>query len=234
MNAGDARSAVFGRLLLWLVAQERAEAATYNAAENALVEHVAREFNRIDDRELESFLKQNTVAGNLAEWQKFVYMPILEDDGRWLPVLTLKYNLADDELRLRVGMFRLIEDPDPQLRGIGYRFETPETGGQLQNEVEGQEPGVHSFHHAQPIKTFDPEAARRALPTPDWLGDQQPSFPLDADNYFQLLIAMLVSIYGRGPLLFHLRSESTIFRMLHPHIREMRCLQGGALLATQN
>lgn len=230
MNAPNARTVLFGRLLLWLVDQERAAATRYNSAENGLLEHVARDFNRIEDRELESFLQQNGVVGNLADWHKFVYMPILEDDGRWLPVLTLRYNLTNDELRLRVGMFRLIEDPEPRLRAIGYRFETPETGGEALNETE-EEPGVHSFHHAQPIKTFDPEAARRALPTPEWLGAQQPSFPLDADNYLQLFVAMLVSIYGRGPLLFRLRSESAIFPMLRPDLREMRCLQGGALLA---
>lgn len=212
--------------MLWLHGQERTASVRYGSEEGNLLGRVATEFLPVQDRELESFFRNNRVAGDLLSWNKFVHMPIVESGGRWLPVLTFEYDFGAARVRLRVGLFQLVEDDNGQakLRAIGFRFETPED----ENGAAEQEPGRHGFHHAQPIMSFVPGDERRVLPTPQWLPTKQPSFPLDANDYIQLFLSMLVTIYGRR-WLSDLRGTG-FFSMLRPYVAGMHCLAGGPLI----
>lgn len=95
------------------------------------------------------------------------------------------WNFVDngEELRLRLGIFVPKADGDEALGFIGYRFETREG------------PGVHNYHHAQPISSFDnaaepmPEAVR-------WYPTRYPTIPLDAKDVVQLTACTVISVHG--------------------------------------
>jgi hypothetical protein len=67
---------------------------------------------------------------------------------------------------------------------IGLRFEMPEGAD-----------GLHSYFHTQLCRHFRGETA--LFPgCPEWLPDQHPAIPVDADGPLSLLIALLKSLYG--------------------------------------
>jgi hypothetical protein len=114
---------------------------------------------------------------------------IASDFGRSIP-----------ELRIRLVLFSL-RDGKPS--GFGYRFESPEG------------PGRHHYYHAQPI---DLKAVESFLDAEDRLSTKCPTFPLDADNPVQLLLSLLISLYGVSYILQIKQNVPGIDR----HLDEMR------------
>lgn len=68
------------------------------------------------------------------------------------------------------------------IRAIGYRFEHGE--------------GPHNFFHAQHVSRFGDDHVR--LPSPSWVPEIQPSFPIPATDPMELLLCSLITIYGIG------------------------------------
>lgn len=113
-----------------------------------------------------------------------------DDKGNWkLPVLRVYHDQVDghEVIRFQVGLFMENHGRDehaPAVVAIGLRFETPEG-----------KTGKHAYHHAQLCHRFKDE--NTPFPgCPEWLPDQHPAIPIDADGPLSLLIALLKSLYG--------------------------------------
>ena len=94
-------------------------------------------------------------------------------------------------------------------RAVGYRFETPETAG------------PHHYYHAQLIRSFGKAGVDWGIPCPVWLPDTQPAFVLDADDPIELLVCLLVSLYGRGYVDKELRGAE-FWNQIEADIAKMR------------
>ncbi len=109
-----------------------------------------------------------------------------DDKGRFkLPVLRLKHD-ERNIIRYEVGLYMLDrrDGDDGSPVAIGLRFEEPKGAD-----------GLHSFFHAQLCRQF--HGATALFPgCPEWLPDQHPAIPVDADGPLSLLIALLKSLYG--------------------------------------
>ena len=123
-----------------------------------------------------------------------VALPV-PDHGRFVPRLSAfwDFTTAYPTVRLQAVTFRA---SGKRLLAAGYRFETPE----------GAPGHPHAFFHAQPIiavADFDPPAGSvaplfEALPVAEpKVSAKDPTFPLDAADYVDLLICLLLALYGR-------------------------------------
>jgi len=108
------------------------------------------------------------------------------DGGAILPVLSFRYDFqrAEPELRLQVALF---VPCDNGFAGIGCRFETSEGRG------------AHDYCHAQFFREFHGQTPSAPLRfCPPWLPTSQPAFLLKADGPVDLMLCMIVSLYGSG------------------------------------
>ncbi len=143
-------------------------------------------FARIDESTLERYFDDNPVKGDTSETKSFVFLPMVSN-FRILPVLSIAYELDQNKARLQVILFieEGVKTHGP--RAFGYRYEAPEGDGK------------HNFWHAQPIlevKLHD--ETMRALPgfQDDWRPPDTPAFPLDAQSVVDLIVCLMVSLYG--------------------------------------
>lgn len=146
--------------------------------------------------EIESLFKPPEPVLNFSQRSKVLYLPPLEKDSHFVPVLSLycKLNAKQSVAKLRVMLVCLDEDHKPY--GIGFRLETPESMNQNANTTDND--GIHDFHHAQLIRKFGNKLDRN-LPVdcPSWIPESQPSFPLPAKCPVTLLLCLIVTLYGR-------------------------------------
>lgn len=79
------------------------------------------------------------------------------------------------------------ETPEICTKFIGYRYETPEYGDN------------HNYYHAQPCQSMGDrdEKVTQALPVPE----RNPTWSLAAKSSLELLLCLVVSIYGMKGLL---------------------------------
>lgn len=114
---------------------------------------------------------------------KFLYLTPVDRGQVLLPVLRLKcdFGRSIPEIRLRLGLF---VRHDLDIRAIGFRFESPEG------------PGIHNYYHMQIIRGFD--LGQHFLPEDylRWMPDSSPAFPLDVNSSVNLLLSLLISLYG--------------------------------------
>ena len=104
-----------------------------------------------------------------------------------VPVLNAEWDelAPHDKLRLRVGLFVRAADGSPA--ATGYRFETPEADAAHD----------HHLHHVQPIAALSGPSGRR-LPGLGLGGrEQEPTFPLPAQDATGLVVCLLIALYGR-------------------------------------
>lgn len=142
-------------------------------------------FTPFDESGLEHFFRENGEAGDTTEAGKYVFLPMVPKP-RLLPVLSLAYRLPDDHVKLQMAAF-VEKDAAVEARAFGYRYETPET------------PGRHHFWHAQPIlevRRHDGTTIELPGLTDGWRPADTPAFPLDARCGLDLLVCLMVSIYG--------------------------------------
>jgi len=147
---------------------------------------------------------------NFESERKVLYLPSLEKNADFVPVLSLKINIDDehDEIRLRVMLVTQNEESNGdvecreangdknRLYGIGFRLDTPESGN-VDGESKGNEDeGRHDFYHAQFIRRRGFNWGPR-IETIGWLPEHQPSFPLVADDPITLVLSLLLALYGK-------------------------------------
>jgi hypothetical protein len=172
----------FRNILLWAVEQEARAAESYGDDLLALRELLATAYPRLPETEVARIVRhEGHDQYSLSMEEGLIY---LESPAprKTLPVLNAKwdFNERNPELRLRVGLFHLGRNDDPM--ATGFRFEMPEKSA------------GHRYCHAQPITELH---LGRAMPwlRPD-LPTEGPTFPLDARDFAQLLLTLLVSLYG--------------------------------------
>jgi hypothetical protein len=86
---------------------------------------------------------------------------------------------------VRITLVLLGHDSEQDAYGIAWRFESPEG------------PGAHCYYHCQPVRDVRGAGAIAALQRlPVWFPDDTPAIPVDAADADQLLISMLVAVYG--------------------------------------
>lgn len=124
------------------------------------------------------------LEADLLSSRKHIYLNPIDRGVFLLPVLTLYCNLRQNDAHYYLGLFLSEAAGDP-VKSFGLRFETPSGGGN---------PGRHSSHHAQFIKGFTTQAPLHGCPS--WIPDQEPTLPLNARNPVELLLSVLVSLYG--------------------------------------
>jgi hypothetical protein len=182
MTAVDEDAQRFRSMLVWAAEQEERAAESYGPELLQLRELLATHYRRLPETEVQRIVRhQGREEFSLSLEEGFIYLesPV---SRRTLPILNAKWNFAANspELRLRLGLFHLGLNTDPM--ASGFRFEMPEGN-------EG-----HRYCHAQPITELHPGAAMPWL-RPD-LPTDGPTFPLDARGFAQLLLTLLVSLYG--------------------------------------
>ncbi len=130
-------------------------------------------------------------TGDSSVGNRFLYLPPLLKNTEFVPVMSFHYNLSDPKKPDFKFAVHLLTLHDGQIYSLGYRFETPHGSGTVQV-------GAHDFHHAQLCNKFNgPGGQMKALPNcPAWLPTTQPSFPLPAHDYIELLVCLLISLYG--------------------------------------
>jgi hypothetical protein len=124
-------------------------------------------------------------ASEEGETSGFMRLPLA---GKRLPLLHLKHGEEHGRHILRLTA-AIIEMHDGGPVATAWRFESPEGEGE------------HDYFHCQPVREMRygrSIPALRALP--DWYFDDSPTMPLRAFSYEQLLVCLLVSIYGLATL----------------------------------
>ena len=163
---------------------------------------------------------------DFSQWSKFLYLPRLEKDAEFVPVLSVKCDLDETKstMKLRVMLIQRVRDCDEndgeRLRGIGFRLEGPHGDEEEQEDAEGdgEKPeGRHDFYHAQLIRDFD---GGPSLDCPDWLPCNQPSFPLIADCPVTLVLCLLLALYGKRYSWEFLSRDTALYNWLKPYVEE--------------
>jgi hypothetical protein len=152
---------------------------------SALLNEVSDWFTPFDERDLEIFLSENPRNGDTSEAGKYVFLPMVPNP-RLLPILNLAYSLTDDRVKLQLVLF-VEREAGFEARAFGYRFESPEG------------PGRHDYWHAQPIHhvlLHDESTVKLPGLKDDWRPKDTPAFPLDARCAIDLLVCLMISVYG--------------------------------------
>ena len=155
-------------------------------------------WHAISREKLEALLGKNDekLDINFASEKAVLFLPpLVERNSEFVPILNLSCKISStiNAIRLYVLLVRL-DDSTQKPYGLGFRFDSPKKehyeGFQESNVGEGE----HDFYHVQIIRRFDygPD-----IDIPDWLPDHQPSFPLIADDPASLLLALLLTLYGK-------------------------------------
>lgn len=146
----------------------------------------------ITERELRNmFPDRGTVDADFSRRRKFLYLPQLEKNSRFVPVLSLKCNLDETTANIKLRVFLVCRDEDEgdaRLRGIGFRLEGPEGAGE----------GRHNFYHAQFIQNLETGLYAERGPNIEilhWLPETQPAFPLIAEDPLTLVLSLFLSLY---------------------------------------
>lgn len=110
-----------------------------------------------------------------------LYLPPLQREREFLPVLSLCCDLSDakTDFKVRVMLVRGFQGLKPY--GVGFRLETPHGEGR------------HDYYHAQPVRDL---GWPPAVECPSWFPVKEPSFPLLARSPVGLMLCLLLSLYG--------------------------------------
>lgn len=155
-----------------------------------------------------------------------LYLPPLEKDAEFVPVLDVKCDLdaTGAEMKLRVMLTRYLEncgeDGGGKLCGIGFRLESPYCDEE--EDAEGDEEkreGRHDFYHAQLIRDF---GWGPYIDCPDWLPCTQPSFPLTANCPVTLVLCMLLTLYGKRRCWEFVSEDTGLFSFLNQYLRKLQ------------
>ena len=137
---------------------------------------------------------------NSSQWGKVLYLPPLEKDDYFVPILSLKCKLYETPsiAQFRVMLICLEENQTTdEFYGIGFRMETPSS--MYQDSCPNDNNGIHDFYHAQLVRKLDSKLKNKLQITcPNWIPDSQPSFPLPADCPVTLLLCLIVTLYGKN------------------------------------
>lgn len=140
----------------------------------------------ITEKEIENlFSDSKSVEMRLSDRKEVLYLPRMEEEPSFLPVLSLECKLDDenDVMKLRLMLVHCSGN-EGKPHGIGFRMEEGES--------------IHGFYHAQLIKNLEGAADVEGTPVecPLRFPETQPSIPLRAKNAITLVLCLLISLYG--------------------------------------
>lgn len=125
----------------------------------------------------------------------FIHLPLTRRDAlhpiMWFRITPLE---GASKVGFFVGMYRSEGAPAPDtgatpgFRGAGFRFESPEGADHEASE--------HGYYHAQRCETYTRDGPSAHVESP--ISARLPAFPLYAGTPIELLIATLVSVFGRN------------------------------------
>jgi hypothetical protein len=144
-------------------------------------------WNPISEIEVEGLFSSSSVEVRLSDRKSVLYLPPMEEEPDFLPVLSLECKLDDenDVIKLRLMLVHC-DMSEGKPHGIGFRIEPGRS--------------IHGFYHTQLIRNLEGAAALENPPTecPLRFPEKQPCFPLKADNSVTLVLCVLISLYGMG------------------------------------
>jgi hypothetical protein len=142
-------------------------------------------WNPIAEKEIESLFSDSGVEVKLSDRKSVLYLPPMEEESNFLPVLSLECKLDDenDVMKLRLMLVHCSGNREKP-HGIGFRIE------------EGKD--IHGFYHAQLIKNLEGAAEVENPPVecPLRFPEKQPCLPLKAENSVTLVLCLLIGLYG--------------------------------------
>ncbi len=216
----------FERALLFLAERERVVKKDYSGGAYRCLTKIEAQHpshQAIDERTLEELLKAHPERGEVTAWRTWLWLPAPRKGEFRIPIMNVIYDYRRQpaEVRMQVALF-FLEQEDAY--ATGWRFEAPEgeprpstsptadshaggpssppnaeTGATVSTADDGpNSSNGHAYYHVQPA------ASLRSESVGDWLlprADERtptgmPTFPLDAEDEVDLLICLLVSIYG--------------------------------------
>ncbi|MBT9142247.1 MAG: hypothetical protein DDT32_00737 [Syntrophomonadaceae bacterium] len=149
----------------------------------------------VEERELGNlFQDSQEVEIDFSPRGKVLYLPPLQKNPEFVPVLSLWCNLDETRTKMTLKVMLISSSGDERnLRGVGFRLESPH-GDEEDEGDERKEVGRHDFYHAQLIRSL---GYGPSVECPGWLPETQPSFPLTADCPVTLVLCLLLSLYGK-------------------------------------
>ena len=200
------------QILFWLWRKHEQWSRRARGQSKELYSRLSSIYPKITEENLERSLASKDKTGSLGSEFVFLTPP----DGVALqPIITLSYDFGVrvPVLKIRIGLFALVNN---SLAAIGFRFETPETGG------------LHNFYHTQIIDTLAPGTGTGRLPSQEWLPQSRPALALNAVNAVTLLMSLLLSLYDRQ---FETELGSALRNQLARYMRDMHGSGQGSAVA---
>ena len=154
-----------------------------------------------DDQPIAPFLPGAERLAQPKPASQYLYLSAIEKGSSvQLPVLTWTYDFeVHNQLSLFVTLFQLFIQGDAKvLRGLMLRYEMPhQPGGGIDSDSD------HNYYHVQITLNFDSDGERLSVMSgrdgelcPPWLSVSFPALPLPAAAPAELLVCLLVSLYG--------------------------------------
>lgn len=146
---------------------------------------IANKYPRLEPRDIEDYFSKHTTKGDTSEpTNSFVFLPLVHEP-QLVPILSMSYDLERHEASLQAGVFPVRSDSASNPRAFADRYEQPEGSGR------------HDFWHAQPMGEFRlHDKSSRTLERLFGMPDDTPAFPLDAQKPVDLLVSLMISLYG--------------------------------------
>lgn len=157
-------------------------------------ERIVGALQPLREQDLSTLLREvNTdeIEINLSEPESrvFLYLPPLEQNAEFVPVLSMQCHLGQKSSSIRIQVMLISYTEDRRFVGVGFRLESPHLRDDSRDGTEGR----HEFYHAQLKRSFD---WGPPIDSPTWLPETQPSFPIAAQCPITLLICLFLTLYG--------------------------------------
>jgi hypothetical protein len=205
--------------LIWLARHEASVRETYgNCAEMtvALVRDPPN-WTPVTEEELKFTFEHHPTIGETHAMNGWLYLPQLPRGVGRIPLLNCRYDRSSGRMSLSVQLAVFWVDDACTIYADAWRFESPGQHG-------ASSLGDHAYYHAQPCRLLRTHRSGEVLlkHEPAASSADVPTFPLDAQDALSLLVAMLVTIYGRRDAFLLIR-ESAIPE-LETALADMRTL----------
>lgn len=131
----------------------------------------------IKEAAIKALFKDNAERRKLSF--NYLYLPPLEDNLEFVPILSLECNLTNPtSISMRIEMVGF--DEDKNTIGFGLRFESP---GSKSN---------HKYWHIQIITKHN----EQKLMCPPWLPQTEPCIPVKVKEPIEFILYLLICFYG--------------------------------------
>ena len=175
-------------------------------------EMLEKKWEPVSEEELKTWLSaEDEPDVDFVGHQKVLYLPALEKDSDFVPVLSLKIDPSREPRKFALRVMLVSQDKQGDLSGFGFRLESPEGK---------RDKGRHDFCHAQLIRSFE-KGKSPPFKTPECLPDKQPSFPLIAYSPVTLVLSLILTLYGRREYWAFYQRHSAHLHVIKKEMKEL-------------